>query len=145
MYELNWLQNSSLWAANTFNYSTTFTISADQAASPATLLVFDGIKMGANIYVNGKLVGAAMDQFLRYKFEIGGSSGFGVEGSNDLVVSFDPALTVDGRFMACTGGWDWAPYSDQFQAAHVRLQLRSEPCAPTRCCDFVILVLCVAS
>ena len=21
-------------------------------------------------------------------------------------------MTTDGRFMACSGGWDWAPYCD---------------------------------
>lgn len=35
------------------------------------LLVFDGIKMGANISVNGVWVGTAMDQHLRYVFPIG--------------------------------------------------------------------------
>lgn len=117
LYELNWLSNSTLWAQHTFNYSSSFTLSADEAANAGTMLVFDGIKMGANIYVNDHLVGTAVDQFLRYTFVVGGTSGFGVEGANSVVVSFDPALTVDGRFMACTGGWDWAPYSDQSQAA----------------------------
>ena len=35
------------------------------------------------------------------------------EGANRLDVTFGAAgdVTEDGRFMACTGGWDWAPYS----------------------------------
>lgn len=35
---------------------------------------------------------------------------------NVLVVSFVSAATdprnAEGRFMACTGGWDWAPTTD---------------------------------
>jgi len=116
LFELNWLQNSSLWATNTFNYSTSFELSAAQAATPGTLLVFNGIKMGANIYLNGKLLGKAEDQFLRYSFDIS-TAGAALAGSNLLAVVFDPSITVDGRFMACTGGWDWAPYSDQTQPA----------------------------
>eukprot|EP00965_Chrysotila_dentata_P069607 2299144-Pleurochrysis_carterae.AAC.2 len=33
------------------------------------------------------------------------------EATNRLELVFDPAIDVGGRFMACTGGWDWAPYS----------------------------------
>ena len=28
-----------------------------------------------------------------------------------LEISFDPEIDTNGRFMACSGGWDWAPYS----------------------------------
>lgn len=109
----NWLLNSSLWAKNTFNYSTSFSLTEAEAASGQSLLVFDGIKMGANVFVNGKKVGTVVDQFLRYVFPLDGSSSVRA-GSNSLVVSFDPSIGTDGgRFMACTGGWDWAPYSDQ--------------------------------
>lgn len=34
------------------------------------VLVFDGIKMGAHIMLNGKLIGNATDQFLRYEFPL---------------------------------------------------------------------------
>jgi beta-mannosidase len=33
-------------------------------------------------------------------------------GANALSVTFDPAVqTTEGRWMACSGGWDWAAYS----------------------------------
>lgn len=31
--------------------------------------------------------------------------------AHNLTVAFDPTITVDGRFAACSGGWDWAPYT----------------------------------
>lgn len=27
-------------------------------------------------------------------------------------------IDCEGRFMACTGGWDWAPYSDTYDQHH---------------------------
>ena len=70
--------------------------------APSTLLVFDGIKMGANITVNGQPVGVAVDQFLRYQYDI---AKLLKAGTNELSVTFDFAIDVNGRFMACTGGW----------------------------------------
>lgn len=67
----------------------------------ATLLVFDGIKMGANITVNGQPVGIAVDQFLRYQYDV---ARFLKAGTNELSVTFDFDIDVNGRFMACTGG-----------------------------------------
>ena len=26
------------------------------------------------------------------------------------------SITTEGRYMACSGGWDWAPYSDSRDA-----------------------------
>lgn len=64
--------------------------------------------MGATVQLNGKKLGDVTDQFLRYTFDISESI---IDGDNTLEVIFDPAMKVAGRFMACTGGWDWAPYS----------------------------------
>ena len=76
----------------------------------ASTLVFDGVKMGAKVSVNGKAVGTAADQYLRYEFPLG-SSGDGESvlraGANTISVAFDPSIDVGGRFMSCTGGWDW--------------------------------------
>lgn len=69
-YELNWL-NSSLWNDGTWRYTTSFSLRADHVAAikagngADTLLVFDGIKMGARIFVNGVEIGNSTDQFLR--------------------------------------------------------------------------------
>ena len=127
------------------------------------LLVFDGVKMGApdrlqasflaglrsshrriplcrvagaNISLNGKFLGTANDQFLRFAFPVTPSHlpapvsptlssdrersfGSGRElsvgpqdgGAHELTVAFDTSIDCGGRWMACTGGWDWAPYS----------------------------------
>jgi hypothetical protein len=70
------------------------------------LLVFEGIKMGARVSINGKETNVT-DQFLRYTFP--------VEGSVVLEIAFDPSIDTDGRFMACSGGWDWAPYTETYE------------------------------
>ena len=31
---------------------------------------------------------------------------------NTLEIVFDRSISTHGRFMACSGGWDWAPYSN---------------------------------
>ena len=106
LFELNF-KNSSIWHTHIWTYSTTFEAS-HSAASSETLLVFDGIKMGANITLNGKLLGTATDQFLRYAFPLQATGSLRA-GSNTISVAFDPSIQTNGRFMACTGGWDWAP------------------------------------
>ena len=69
------------------------------------MLVFDGIKMGAEISVNGAVLGQALDQFVRYTYTL--TPAMLKAGSLNISVKFDPSITVKGRFMACTGGWDW--------------------------------------
>ncbi|CAK0819957.1 unnamed protein product [Prorocentrum cordatum] len=103
LYELNWL-NSSLWDDNVWTYSTSF------EAMPNAVLVFDGVKMGAEVKVNGLTLGTMTDQFLRYTFPLES-----LKETNSLEVSFDKKIVCDGRWMACSGGWDWAPYSDTKQ------------------------------
>ena len=70
LYELTFLANASWWAEpRNWTYSTIFSL---PAAAPGTsqLLVFDGIKMGARILVNGLLVGIATNQFVRLVFPL---------------------------------------------------------------------------
>lgn len=152
LFDVNF-RNASAWAGKTWTYSTTFATPEDLTSDPgdSVLLVFDGIKMGAEIRVNGKLVATAVDQFLRYSVPLAmagtGANDAGEQqaasatastpgidstsavvhrvlkprpsadvdaataATNTLTVTFDPSICVDGRFMACTGGWDWAPYS----------------------------------
>eukprot|EP00117_Sycon_ciliatum_P026411 scpid28634/ scgid21686/ Beta-mannosidase; Lysosomal beta A mannosidase; Mannanase len=132
LYELNF-KNATLWGFGVWNYTKTikFTdmdvknIAGYSTAGSDVVLVFDGIKMGANIYMNGKLLGTANDQFLRYNFSLGqamnsGNGGNGLQvqvGDNKLVVSFDASIDTGGRFMACTGGWDWAPYTTTLESS----------------------------
>lgn len=70
--------------------------------------------MGATVRVNGHILGVVTDQFLRYSFTLDPAEVNLVRGSgaNRLDVTFGlDDVAEDGRFMACTGGWDWAPYS----------------------------------
>ena len=74
LYEKNFL-NASLWSAHTWTYRVTFTPDAVVAAAAAAaggrvLLVFDGIKMGASISLDGMALGTAADQFLRHTFDV---------------------------------------------------------------------------
>ena len=78
--------------------------------------MFDGVKMGAAVSLNGHALttpidapeGNITDQFLRYAFPVAKL----LRASNRLEVVFDMSIGTDARFMACSGGWDWAPYSD---------------------------------
>ena len=144
--ELNFLNESAAWTANTWTYRTSFSVSAADAGGAsgaaaaaggdddddAYLLVFDGVKMGAEVRVNGVLLGTAVDQFLRYSFALnssvlglgrrrrggggGGGGGTTTQQQHELELTFDPGIACGGRWMACTGGWDWAPYSSSAQA-----------------------------
>ena len=62
--------------------------------------------MGASLYWNDAFIGNMTDQFLRYEFPVSTN-----QNQNSLRVTFDPSIVTDGRFMACAGGWDWAPYT----------------------------------
>jgi beta-mannosidase len=61
------------------------------------------------------------DQFLRY--DMGINQTVLQQGSlqnmtlhHNLTVTFDPSKKVNGRFTACSGGWDWAPYAREQDA-----------------------------
>ena len=101
------------WANGTWSFERTFdfpdAVPGGQNSTPSsTLLVFDGVKMGAYIAVNGVRIGVTTDQFLRYSFSIGSLL---KPTGNVLRVTFDRSIDTGGRFMACTGGYDWAPFS----------------------------------
>jgi len=110
-YGLNF-KNASIWNDHVWTFSKHFDLSIQDGEE--VILVFDGIKMGAEISVNGHILGNAANQFLRYNFTLDNT--ILSNGKNTLEVAFDPKVPVDGRFMACTGGWDWAPYSNTFEA-----------------------------
>jgi hypothetical protein len=111
-FELNWLTESPAWwrpftLSNSFDVAAA-AVDAVEAGASQMLLVFDGVKMAATVSVNGAVVGHATNQFLRYSFPL--APGMLRAGANTISVAFDPAdQTTEGRFMACSGGWDWAP------------------------------------
>ena len=117
-YELGWLntttpgaQGAPLWDTGNWTFSLAFTPSAPLLAAIAAggtpLLVLDGVKMAADVALNGVPLGAVQDQFLRYNFELGAVL---VPGSNTLSITFgtsrDPR-NAEGRFSGASGGWDW--------------------------------------
>jgi beta-mannosidase len=90
-------------------------VPADYLNGKEVLLVFDGIKMGADIYLNNHLVNTTSDQFLRYSFPV--KSLLSIHGNTLSVVfrtSVDPLNSAESRWMQCSGGWDWAPYGTTF-------------------------------
>jgi len=111
LYNTTWSSESYLWNDYDWVYQTTFNYSIAPNAQEV-VLVFDGVKMGANITVNGVNVGQATDQFNRYIFEV---LNLLVNGENKITVIFEagrPTNSLENRFMGCSGGWDWAPYSE---------------------------------
>ena len=114
LFELNWLDNSSIWNDQDWTYSVNLTEYLLDQSYEELLLVFDGIKMGATIRLGTAVLGNAVDQFLRYTYPI--SSLLQEQESPVLYVSFpkNNSIDVQGRFMACSGGWDWAPYSNTY-------------------------------
>ena len=76
LYEQNWL-NASIWNDHIWYYNHSVSLSAMQYAMLGNdsdgfdlLLTFDGIKMGADIYMNDVRVGQALAQFGRLIFSL---------------------------------------------------------------------------
>ena len=130
LYENNFLVNASLWNDQTWTYTRQVALSAQQVQRLRSgeggdvWLVFDGIKLGANILWNGALMTVSIHQFLRLELSLQSlvrDVGLEVrEGDNELSVVFDPDIDEYGQFMQCSGGWDWAPVS-QSQTKHSKL------------------------
>jgi beta-mannosidase len=119
LHEMNFL-NNTLWQDNSWTYSTEFEMEEIGNEEKTSLIVFDGVKMGARVSLNGFLLGIVDDQFLRYRFPIPNallrwSAKNDTGKTNVLTVAFDKSIRCHGRWMACTGGWDWAPYSHTVQ------------------------------
>ncbi len=119
----NWLKWSHVWWEQDWTYRTSF---SSPSSHRNQLLVVDGIKMGARVLLNGKEVLVATNQFLRYTVNVSSL----LLASNELEVVFprsvDNSTGIDtgGRFMACSGGWDWAPYGNYFDERGSRVQSR---------------------
>ena len=96
--------NASLWDDD---YWWTFVANFTTPPDGEHRLVFDGIKMAARISVDGQVLGTVHNQFRRFVFPVSGNS-----TAHHVEVAFDPTLVMAGnRYMACSGGWDWAPYT----------------------------------
>ena len=109
--ETNFLDNSSAWTLPDYRYSRDFTVPTAVAASARLLLVLDSVKMGAMVSMNGVALGNTTDQFLRYEFDVTDAIRQQPNTLSTLSLLFSPTVETAGRFMPCTGGWDWAPWS----------------------------------
>lgn len=128
-FDSNFLSQMEIWAGNvtftrtrptlgprnrTWVYTTEFTLPQEilhnnNNTSTTILLVAEGIKMGASLHVNDHhhLLGNVTNQFLRYEFVLSTTK---ATTKNTLSITFDPSISTNGRFVGCSGGWDWAPY-----------------------------------
>lgn len=100
-----------LWDQQLWVYQKIFVFTSPATPS-STQLVFDGVKMAANISLNGHSLGMATNQFVRYVYDV--TALLRPNTTNTLVLAFDYKMDylTKGRFMACSGGWDWAPVSN---------------------------------
>lgn len=101
LYELNF--KTPVWDHGNWTYTLNFT--AEDTSAAHSWLVFQGIKMVADISLNGQAVGFAADQFLRYAFDVTGIVKLGA--GNTLTVTFptySDARNSEERWMSCSGG-----------------------------------------
>ena len=105
LFELNFKDpaQQALWTQD-WIYTRQF---KTEGISPPWALVFDSVKMGARVYLDGTLLGKITDQFLRYIFPV--TDAISPGQTHNVSVAFDASIDTQGRFMACSGGWDWAP------------------------------------
>jgi len=96
-----------------WTYSTDFELDTSRSSGESNYswhLVVESLQMGAPLHWNGVLLGTITDQFLRYSLPVTAAH-LQNRLQHTLSVVFDPSIETDGRFMACAGGWDWAPYT----------------------------------
>ena len=113
LYEQNF--KDPVWDSGNYTYSLTFGAPAALRASASAWLVFEGVKMVADVTLNGQWLGYFNDQFLRYSFPVSPSAL--LAQGNVLEVTFPPfsdPRSLTQRLMGCSGGWDWAPFSGTF-------------------------------
>ena len=117
LFENDFLLNASLWNNQSWTYARSVSLTAqqlqrlyaDEEAAGDVWLVFDGIKMGASISMNGAQLAVSRHQFLRQELSLRSAirtAGLRLrEGDNELQVTFDPDIAEYGQFMASSGGW----------------------------------------
>jgi beta-mannosidase len=95
----------SEWNAGTWTYTRVFDTAGMVNSTAGVLLVFDGIRMGATITLNGRVLGNITDQFLRREFEV---HGLLKADANILTVTFHTDIACGGRY-TYSSQIDWAP------------------------------------
>ena len=109
-----------LWATTNWSYATSFNTTPALAATSQQRLVFYGIKMAAAVSLNGVELGVAASQHLRFAFDVTAllrAPGVENELRVTMLPSADPANS-ELRWMGCSGGEDWAPYTNMMVGGH---------------------------
>ena len=103
LFEDNFLNGSRTWHLPHWDYTKRFQLEdallqSGAAAGARTVLVLDGVKMGAEISLNGHRLGVATDQFLRYQFPLPAAAlAEAAGGQHELRVSFNSSINCGGR------------------------------------------------
>ena len=107
-----------------FSYVTTFDLSKEELEKPSHILVFEGIDLFADIYLNGTLLGKTKNAFIEYRFDVSSlvkAKGNILEVKMHSTLNAADKINTDGYFVTfnkpriflrkpqCHFGWDWAP------------------------------------
>lgn len=116
--EIEWV------ARRDFTYRTVIRADADMLKNESVQLIFDGIDVLADVYLNGRHLGSTENMFLQYRYEI---RDLLRPGDNLLTVEMHSTLNAMDRIdttgyyaifnvkrifvrkAQCHFGWDWAP------------------------------------
>ena len=112
-YELNFLNNRSFWdplLSWTYTKYVLLPPQSNSSANSSLLLVFEGVKLGAHVIVNGVEVGIVSNQFIRYLFWLP-TEIIHLGSLNKISLRFDSAIITNNRFVASMAGWDWMAVS----------------------------------
>jgi hypothetical protein len=124
-HNLTWRVEAGRWDLAAWNVSRSFATPGWSAAGVSTLLVFDSVKMAANITINGVALGAATSQHLRYEFDVSALLA-PAGGANSISVAFpatvDDTRNDDGRYQGCSGGWDCQSLQEQSNSEEISAQ-----------------------
>ena len=106
--DLTWREQAGRWDLATWTFSITFDDEAvgTDTALCAPWLVFESVKMAADVTLNGVLLGAVTNQHLRGVFPL--AEGLLHAAGNILSVAFPPTVedvrNDEGRYMGSSGG-----------------------------------------
>jgi hypothetical protein len=112
-------KNTTWWNGRRWSYSKSFAWppplpppgqqEVGAADGGEVLLVMEGIKMGANVSLNGQYLGTVTDQFVRQVWPVSKLLAAQASGadvalkSHTIEVVFDREIGTNARFMACSG------------------------------------------
>lgn len=113
IYSQNWLEwqyagrAAPMWDEQNWTYTKTFDADAALLVAGTTVaLTFDGVKMAADVVLNGVSLGTCNDMFLRIAFD---ATSVLRAHNNELKIIFTTSnddRNSAGRWPACSGGWE---------------------------------------